>query len=269
MLVGHPLDTIKVLVQSGRATSVSWRALYRGISGPLVTSGLVLSLKMGVYENVRRVMTQGRDIAQAPLEMVVAAGAVGGLSVAWLTTPLTRVKVAQQTRGGSLFGTALKLWSEGTLYHGLPSQLLFEAFNGFYLGSYVGCKRLLAGALGLPPISDCDDSALPLWARAMSAAAANTVSWGLLFPADVIRTVQMSDAPGMAHLGFFGVGRALLAQGGVQRLYRGLGVTLLRAGPVSAVILPLFDLTLGVLEQADNKSGNVAIAQHLARSSTV
>ena len=41
----------------------------------------------------------------------------------------------------------------------------------------------------------------------------------------------------------------LYKDGGVGRFYRGLGFTVLRAGPVAGVLLPTFDLTLYFLRQ--------------------
>ena len=43
--------------------------------------------------------------------------------------------------------------------------------------------------------------------------------------------------------------KAMVDEGGIARLYRGFGLTLLRAGPVSGVLLPLFDITLAALEK--------------------
>lgn len=43
--------------------------------------------------------------------------------------------------------------------------------------------------------------------------------------------------------------RALLSEGGLSRLYRGIGYAVLRAGPVAAVIMPCFELVLPRLEE--------------------
>lgn len=40
----------------------------------------------------------------------------------------------------------------------------------------------------------------------------------------------------------------LLAEGGIWRFYRGFLYTLSRAGPVSGVLLPMFDISLAALE---------------------
>ncbi len=49
--------------------------------------------------------------------------------------------------------------------------------------------------------------------------------------------------------GTFACGRALVAEGGIRRLYRGYGYTLLRAGPVAGIILPAFELLLDFFER--------------------
>ena len=334
-IVGHPLDTLKVYAQTGTPMpkNVSWesfRSLFRGITGPIVTAGSMLSLRMGVYENARRLATERRPGEhRTPLSVILAAGMLGGLPVTVISSPLTRIKVMQQLRGGTFFGTGLALVREGTLYRGLFAQSLHEACLGPYLVFYVGGKRALAQHFDLLPNSGGgiggnsgdSDAGLPIWARMVAATGANTLSWALLYPADAIKSVQMSSGaaslgtaaagaltaagaaacsatggtvggaaagfspsvgaaaigtavpsaslPGAArsaahHCGgavglaaalpgygpgsFVAVGRALVAQGGVQRLFRGLGVTLLRAGPVASAVLPLFDIALDLFE---------------------
>lgn len=43
--------------------------------------------------------------------------------------------------------------------------------------------------------------------------------------------------------------RDIVAERGLPGLYRGYVLTLLRAGPVSGVVLPMFDLSLAALER--------------------
>ena len=42
---------------------------------------------------------------------------------------------------------------------------------------------------------------------------------------------------------------AMWAEGGVRRFYRGYAYTLLRAGPVAAAIMPMFEILLPHLER--------------------
>lgn len=100
-----------------------------------------------------------------------------------------------------------------------------------------------------------DGEPLPLWARVIAGGASNATCWAVVYPVDVCRTYQQSEPAGTATRprGLIASARALVAEGGVARLYRGIGFTLLRAGPVSGVILPLFDIVLAALEQRKAK----------------
>ena len=85
----------------------------------------------------------------------------------------------------------------------------------------------------------------------------NIAAW---YPLNTVLHVQQSELPpGLAHtsaapprprgLSGTATARALLAEGGLPRLYRGIGYAVLRAGPVAAVIMPCFELVLPRLER--------------------
>jgi len=83
------------------------------------------------------------------------------------------------------------------------------------------------------------------------------ITWGTMYPVDVIRSVQQSEgvagkSPFAAALvrprGLIACARELIAEGGIRRLYRGYGFTILRAGPVAGLGLPVFELLLPKLE---------------------
>ena len=129
--------------------------------------------------------------------------------------------------------------------------------------------------------------ALPLFARTIAGAGANVITWGLMYPFETIRSVQQARAATLsasspsshgpvasapsassaaaaasaaptkaaqrattqrADLGVLASARSLVAEGGLARLYRGFGPTMLRAGPVAGIILPMFELVLPRLE---------------------
>ena len=64
--------------------------------------------------------------------------------------------------------------------------------------------------------------------------------------------------PPPAAPGVVACARALVKEAGVKRLYRGFGLTMLRAGPVSGVILPFFDLSLEAIRRATGESQTAA-----------
>ena len=255
-LVGHPLDTIKVFAQTGMSThgGLSFRALFRGLSGPVVSAGGVQAVRLGLYETFRRCWSPCE--ASMPLPVVGLSSASAGLVISFLVCPMHRVKVAQQLYGGGLYATARQLRREGSLYRGLPTVVLFEA-NGLYMMAYVQMKRVLG----------CREGELALWARVVAGASANVLAWAVLFPLDTIRSVQQSGPPGSHHRppsGLFCSARRLVAEGGWRRLYRGYGFTLLRAGPVAGVILPAFDGLLYAFEGGPREGGGSAAGRSIA-----
>mmetsp|Transcript_564 Transcript_564/g.1150 ORF Transcript_564/g.1150 Transcript_564/m.1150 type:complete len:398 (+) Transcript_564:252-1445(+) len=98
-----------------------------------------------------------------------------------------------------------------------------------------------------------DERPLPLWARVVAGAAANMVAWAIIYPLDVVKTVQQSAMPkgagGRRDQSFLHCARELWLQGGIARFYKGVGYTLVRAGPVAGILLPLFDVSLAALER--------------------
>ena len=98
---------------------------------------------------------------------------------------------------------------------------------------------------------------MPLWARAVAGAGANVVTWSVMYPVDVVRSVQQSTPARPARSSTAAVqppqsawacARSLLAEAGIARFYHGFGFTILRAGPVAGIILPIFDVVLPWLE---------------------
>lgn len=237
-LIGHPLDTIKVYAQTqGQASGLPVRVLFRGVFMPVVTAGGTQSVRLGLYETFRRCWSTSE--AATPLAVVGLASGAAGCVVSFLMCPMHRVKITQQLHGGGLFSTARQLFREGSLYRGLPSVLIFES-NGFYMTVYVAIKRQLG----------CREDELTLWTRVVAGSSANVLTWAVLFPLDTVRSVQQAGTAGSqrATEGLLASARRLLAEGGWRRFYRGYAFTLLRAGPVAGVILPVFDGLLFAFE---------------------
>lgn len=84
--------------------------------------------------------------------------------------------------------------------------------------------------------------------RMICAASSGMICWAFIFPADVIRSklyakslntqVQPTTMDGI-HLA-----RQMVKEQGIKSLYRGMGITVLRAGPVAAAVLPVYDSVL-------------------------
>ena len=106
--------------------------------------------------------------------------------------------------------------------------------------TYEAAKRQIAKQKG--------DEELSLLDRVASAAAAGMICWASIFPFDLVRSKLYmksfkSDATPSTLDGLL-LAREMVAQRGWRSLYRGVTITVARAGPVAAVILPVYDTVL-------------------------
>ena len=245
-LVGNPLDTIKVRAQTGEASATTIRALFRGMSGPLLTSGGIQAVNLGMYENFRRRIQMIRGCPAdeaAPIHIVGAAGALAGMTISLLTCPQQCVKVLQQSGYKNTWvGCARTLGLRG-LFVGFPIQVWKESPRGIYMITYVGLLRKIT-----PEYATDSSVRPPTLARMIAGMAAGTLGWFIIYPADAVKSVMQADFPGhRKYQSPYHCMTSLLREGGVPRLYRDLGATLLRAGPVSGVLMPTFDISLAIL----------------------
>jgi solute carrier family 25 carnitine/acylcarnitine transporter 20/29 len=117
VMVGHPLDTLKTFAQTGRPRP-PLAGLFRGIGLQATMAGTIQSANLGVYENTRRALAPGLE-SQAPLWSHAGAGSAGGLAIACVTAPLSRVKVQQQLTGDGFMTSVRSIRSVHSLYAGV------------------------------------------------------------------------------------------------------------------------------------------------------
>ena len=279
-LVGHPLDTLKVHAQAASPEQLTLRALWRGVSVPVCTAGGIQALALGIFENMRRFVWPHET--PTPLPQLAIAGTTCGVCVAFITCPLSRVKVLQQLTGQPLQHAARGAIASGTLYRGLPTAILWESTRGSYMVLYALLKRHLQPAAPATPVfrpGPAEGAAapppLPLWARALAGGGANVINFGFWYPLNTVWNVQQSEVPaGLRIRWLVSQGapchgrrpprarlrrrrrRPSLCDGASDARGRWHGTFLprlcaiVRAGPVAAVIMPCFEILLPRLERA-------------------
>jgi len=98
-----------------------------------------------------------------------------------------------------------------------------------------------------------DDSNLHLWAASsLGGGLSGALTWAIIYPFDVIKTrIQTSplDTPIEERRMSF-VFRHIVQENGWRFFFRGLGVTLLRAFPVNAIIFPVYEVTIEYLSDS-------------------
>jgi ornithine carrier protein len=83
---------------------------------------------------------------------------------------------------------------------------------------------------------------LPIWQQAVAGASAGVSYNFLFFPADTIKSrMQTTALRGSVKRSFWEEGRTLWNQHGLRGMYRGCGITCLRAAPASAFIFMVYD----------------------------
>ena len=81
--------------------------------------------------------------------------------------------------------------------------------------------------------------------RSCAGALAGMTAWTAIYPVDVLRSRIMSQPAGGGSA--LRAARECYAEGGLRAFWRGIGMTLLRAGPVAGVVLPVNDMLLDYL----------------------
>lgn len=245
------------------------RALYAGVSGPLVSVGLVQSINFAIYDSVRRILHQRKAQGEAratlnnssssyidsdPLPHVAAASMTAGAACALITNPLLLVKTKQQTAATVLSYRQAVVqtihWSAHhssvtairNLYTGLAPHAISEiAGRGVYFVTYEALKRRLAQPRQQQHAHSQQQQGNTLIERMVAAGVAGIVCWSIIFPFDAVRC-RMYAAGNAGSATDTAV--QMYKSAGWKSFYRGMGVTLLRAGPVAAFVLPIYDVSL-------------------------
>lgn len=227
IIAGHPLDTLKVHVQSGRGSA--WECTksllkggtlstaYRGVGAPLGGIAVINALVFGAYGNTRRALPNPDS-----LKTHATAGFTAGMLQSFACAPVELVKTRQQlAKAGDPIpqsawsGTRYILKTGGVkgLFRGLgitmardgPAfTIYFTAYEAMTRGDQSVMKVFMAGGL------------------------AGMLSWVVLYPIDVVKSRLQGDAVGK-YKGSWDCFVQSIRTDGWKCMGRGLGAVALRA----------------------------------------
>lgn len=224
--------------------------LYRGVLPPLMIAGVVSSVNFGVYQGIKNAFEKAnsQSSSELPLPVHAAAGAGAGAVISVITSPANIIKVQQQALGTGLVQTASRLVRvEGTrgLFRGFGAHFIGESFGrGVYMMIYEALKRVV---LARQP-----DSWPTNAHRIIAGAGAGMGGWFVIYPVDVIRSRIFALQPGSrGATGMAECASQVYRDHGYRGFFKGLGLTMMRAGPVAAVVLPAYDLIFEFLQSRD------------------
>ncbi|KAG7395717.1 hypothetical protein PHYBOEH_003322 [Phytophthora boehmeriae] len=253
IVAGHPLDTVKVQLQTSRDAgngllrtirrvvgSDGAAGLYRGLLSPILSNAPINAVVFGVQGQVVRMLQRDAPLSSS---QHFVAGASAGLVQVVFAAPSEHVKIQLQTGAMGAEHSSLAAGRTILRRHGL--RLLFRGWQmcllrdvpafGAYFCGYEATKRALTGG----------DSEKETDMRLMMAGGfAGMLSWMVSMPQDVVKSCVQSQSLDGKQLSITEIARTRMATEGPGFFFKGFSATMLRAFPVSAVTFLVYEKTM-------------------------
>ncbi|XP_077294408.1 congested-like trachea protein [Arctopsyche grandis] len=264
VLVGHPMDTVKVRLQTmGSTYSGTWdcfsktvkqegfRGLYKGMTAPLTGVAPIFAISFFGYGVGKNLLQESKD---KPLtkQQLFLAGSFSGIFTTAVMAPGERIKCLLQIQQGGnqphkyngMVDCAKQLYREGgirSIYKGTLATLLRDVpASGMYFMTYEWVKELLT-----PPDAKAGD--IGMTATIMAGGSAGIANWLIGMPADVLKSRLQTAPEGTYPNGIRDVFRLLMKQEGPLALYKGVTPVMLRAFPANAACFVGFEVAMKFL----------------------
>lgn len=271
--VGHPFDTAKIRLQTQPSVNpiyngffdcvtktVKWEGvggLYKGVTSPLAGQVVFRMSLFSVFGGAKRYFAKAPDGSKRDLTTAdfFKAGAITGAAAAFSEGPVDFYKsqiqvqiirsksdpkyVAPYTKVLDCVRQTFKYSGVKGPFQGLGATLLRNTpANAVYLGSFEVMKREVAQRQGIPTTE------LSMPTVVLLGGTGGIFYWLTIFPIDVVKSSMQSDNiipskrkfPDMAT-----TVKALWAEGGVGRFYKGFTPAILRAMPANGIMLATVD----------------------------
>ncbi|OWZ14964.1 Mitochondrial Carrier (MC) protein [Phytophthora megakarya] len=251
IVAGHPLDTIKVQLQTSDTGAGTLRTLrrvissegaaglYRGLLSPILSNAPINAAIFGVQGHTVRVLKTEED---APLSNTqhFAAGSAAGLVQVVFAAPSEHVKIQLQTRAMGIehssvqaARTIVRRYGVKTLFRGWEICLLRDVPSfGAYFCCYEATKRVLTQGKSE---NETD------WKLMTAGGVAGVVSWAACMPFDVVKSCVQGQRLDGRQMAMVEIARAGMKQEGSRFFFKGFGATMARAFPVSAVTFLVYE----------------------------
>ncbi|XP_076357408.1 mitochondrial carnitine/acylcarnitine carrier protein-like [Tachypleus tridentatus] len=270
---GHPLDTIKVRLQTmpkpppgqppmftgtfdcARRTVINegFLGLYKGMAAPIAGVTPMFAVCFFGFGLGKKIQ-QKHPNEELSLPQVFNAGMMAGVFTTLIMTPGERIKCLlqiQQASGSSKYkgpiDCAHKIYKEGgirSVYRGTCATLLRDIpATGTWFLTYEFLQKMLTpegkSRSDLSPIKT-------MFAGGM----AGVFNWIVAIGPDVLKSRLQTAPEGTYPRGIRDVFRRTLAEEGVSALYRGITPVMLRAFPANAACFLGFEIAMKMLNWA-------------------
>lgn len=273
---GHPLDTIKVRLQTmpkpalgalpmytgtldcAKKTIVKegFLGLYKGMAAPLTGVTPMFAICFFGF-GVGKRLQQKHPEEQLSYIQLFNAGMLSGIFTTAIMTPGERIKCLLQVQqaAGSGAGTKYagpvdcvkKLYKEGgirSIYKGTAATLLRDIpASGMYFMSYEWLQNVLT-----PTGQSRND--LSVWRTLVAGGFAGMCNWSVAIPADVLKSRLQTAPEGTYPNGIRDVFKHTMKEEGIRAMYKGATPVMLRAFPANAACFMGYEVAMKLLNWA-------------------
>lgn len=273
VLAGHPMDTIKVrlqtmpIPQAGQVAlyAGTWdcfkktinkegfRGLYKGMSAPLTGVAPIFAISFLGFGLGKKLVGSTTDSDQ-PLTktQLFAAGAFSGIFTTSIMAPGERIKCLLQIQQGGnvpqkyngMIDCAKQLYAEGgmrSIYKGSVATILRDVpASGMYFMTYELVKEVL-----VPEEASAKTKVL---ATVVAGGCAGIANWLVAMPADVLKSRLQTAPEGTYPNGMRDVFKQLMEREGPKALYKGVTPVMIRAFPANAACFMGFEVAVKFLD---------------------
>lgn len=274
VLAGHPMDTIKVRIQTmptpkpgdppmftgtidcvrRTLTNEGIRGFYRGMLAPLIGATPVNSICFFGYGLGVRLQTHGSptQVDKLTYQQLFNAGMLSGFCTALVNAPVERIKCLLQIEQGSVktaqykgfWDCARKVYANGGIrsnYRGILVTFARDIpSSGMYFMGYEWLKKKGTATFNLQ-----NQTAITLFAGG----AAGMLYWAVAIPADVIKSKIQTAPEGKYSDGYRSIVQSMFAKQGLTGFYRGATPVFLRAFPANAACFFGYEYTMKLLDK--------------------
>jgi solute carrier family 25 (mitochondrial carnitine/acylcarnitine transporter), member 20/29 len=273
--VGHPFDTLKVLLQTqpGRYAGVGDAAratiaqyglggLYKGVASPLIGMGIFNAVQFAVFANIKGTLTDNGK--NSTLNRIAASAGLTGIFVAFVEGPQDLFKCQMQMQMSApeaKAGAAIVKKYNGTLDCAqtiLRDRGLAGPFQGIgatiarnivgvtaYFYFYEYARLVMAGE---KPVTS-----LGFLETMLAGGIGGVGYWVLCYPLDIVKTAVQCDSiypEQRKYKGAIDAFSKLYAEGGVKRFSAGLSPALMRSFPANAAGFAIYESVKSSCEKA-------------------
>ncbi|KAA3673787.1 solute carrier family 25, member 45/47, partial [Paragonimus westermani] len=256
LAVGHPMDTVKILMQNSlhRPTTMGVVNLvrqagltnfFKGLSLPFYSYGIVNAVTFGTYKCSLKKL----DPTEASSGACAVAGALSAVVQLIPAVPVELIKIQQQN-------SASRSGPAPSILNCIRAIIQTHGFRGLYTGLTAHAFRDVPGLTvyfltygKILSLNTCFGLS-PFWSAFIAGAISGPVSWVVSMPFDVVKTRMQSGELNTAK----DVLRGLLKQNDYAVFFRGFHVTMLRALIVNASVFAVYEVAYDWLNKKYSSS---------------